>query len=97
MAVIAVFAVIAFFSLLIFDKLERRLVPSYIELMTHYLQQFPEEDIQRIGKEVYEINLKQLPSTKIVQLAQLDFVQSFAIGFFVSIILSVILRKQPNP
>jgi hypothetical protein len=81
----------------IFGTLETDFVPSYIRAMTEYLKTFSEADVLRIGKEVYDSNLKQLPSTNIAQLAPLYLLQSFVIGLFVSIILSVILRKQPKP
>lgn len=80
----------------IFGNLETDFVPSYVRQMTEYLKNFNEEDIQRIGKEVYESNLKRLTSTNMAQLASTYFAQSFVIGLFVSIILSVILRKQPK-
>lgn len=77
----------------IFGTLETEFVPSYIRQMTDYLKNFSEEDIQRIGKDVFESNLKGLPSTNMSQLALTYLAQSFVIGLFVSIILSVILRK----
>ena len=83
--------------LLGFVMFEDEFVSSYVRLMTDYLKTFSAEDIARIGKEVYERNLEQLPSTNGKQLAGLYFVQSLMIGFFESIILSVILRKQPKP
>jgi hypothetical protein len=83
--------------LLIFCSLETSFIPSYVEAMTKYLKTFPPEDIERIGKAVYDRNLELLPATNGKQIAGLYFVQSLMIGFFVSIILSVILRKEPKP
>jgi hypothetical protein len=65
--------------------------------MTEYLNGWPEEDIARVGKETFERNLQDLPSTNMGQIATMYLVQSFGIGLFVSIIMSVILRKQPKP
>ncbi|MDL5050148.1 DUF4199 domain-containing protein [Oscillatoria amoena NRMC-F 0135] len=79
-----------------FGTLETEFIPSYVSQMTEYLKNFSGEDIQRIGKEVFESNLQSLPSTNMAQLASLYLAQSFVIGLFVSIILSVILRKQPK-
>jgi hypothetical protein len=64
--------------------------------MTEYLNSFSEEDINRIGKDVFDSNLSALPATDGKQIGGKYFFQSVLIGFFVSIILSVILRKQPN-
>jgi hypothetical protein len=88
---------IASLLLLAFCSFESSFIPSYVKAMTAYLKSFPVEDIERIGKEVYASNLEQLPATNAKQIASLYFVQSLMIGFFVSIILSVILRKQPKP
>jgi uncharacterized membrane-anchored protein YitT (DUF2179 family) len=81
---------------LVFMALEENFVAAYIPLMTEYLKSFSPEDIERIGKEVYERNLEQLASTNGKQLAGLYFAQGLIIGFFVSIIVSVIWRKQPK-
>lgn len=93
---VATAGVVGSLLLRIFGSLEPDFIPSYITAMTNYLQEFPEEDIQRIGKENFERNLSGLQSTNIAQMATLYLAQSFAIGLFVSIILSVIVRKQPK-
>lgn len=95
--VVATAALLGSILLRIFGALEADFIPSYVKAMTEYLQGFPEEDINRIGKEAYDRNLRDLPSTNIAQIAVLYILQGFAIGLFVSIILSVILRKQPKP
>lgn len=80
-----------------FTAVEADFVSDYVKGMTEYLKTFPESDIERIGKESYERNLENLPATNGKQIASSYFVQSMVIGFFVSIILSVILRKQAKP
>jgi hypothetical protein len=94
--IVTVAGTVAALGLLIFSSVEKEFISSYVEAMTQYLKTFPKEDIERIGKEVYERNLEQLPSTNGKQLASLYFVQAMMIGLFVTIILSVILRKQPK-
>jgi hypothetical protein len=79
-----------------FGSFEKDFITSYVKLMSQYLNTFSKEDIERIGKEVFERNLNQLPTTNISVLAMTYFVQGLAIGFFVSIILSVIVRRQPK-
>jgi hypothetical protein len=88
--------VIASIGLTIFGNIEPEFIASYVKEMTQYLGTFSKEDIERIGKEVFERNLKQLPTTNVSVLAITYFVQGLSIGFFVSIILSVILRRQPK-
>jgi hypothetical protein len=81
----------------LFGNWEEEFVISYVNQFTAYLKSFPKEDIDRIGKEIYERNLNALPATNSLDLTQTYFMQGLAIGFFVNIVLSVILRKQPNP
>lgn len=81
----------------LFGNWDEEFVISYVSQLTAYLKSFPKEDIERIGKEIYDRNLEALPTTDSVDLTQTYFMQGLAIGFFVNIVLSVILRKQPNP
>jgi hypothetical protein len=89
------FGVIASLLLWIFAINVPGFVTKYVELMTNQLRSFPKETIEKIGNEDFEKSIAMLPSTTAGQLAALYFVQCFGIGFFISIILSVILRRQP--
>lgn len=89
-------ATVASVLLWIFTMLEKDFIPEYAQQMTAYLKSFPKEDIERIGKDAYQRNLEGLPATNGKQIASSYFIQSMVIGFFVSIILSVTLRKQPK-
>jgi hypothetical protein len=93
--VIFIATTITSFFLLLFGRWEKEFLDGYITQITAYVKSFPKEDIERIGKEIYERNLKALPATNIFDLAQTYFAQGLIIGFFVNIILSVILRRQP--
>jgi hypothetical protein len=97
-ALIVVFisSLIASFALIGFAMWENDFVNMFIVQRMEYLKTFPKEDIERIGKEIYESNLKSLPSTNSMELAKVYFIQGSVIGFFVSIIISVILRQQPK-
>ena len=83
-------------GLQIFGSMDEGFVPSYISLMTEYLKSFPQRDIDIIGKDIFARNLSQLSATNISELTITYFVQGLGIGLFISIILSVILRKQPK-
>ncbi|HYI78265.1 MAG TPA: DUF4199 domain-containing protein [Chryseolinea sp.] len=80
----------------LFGIWDKNFVDSYIAQAVTYLRSFPQKDIDRIGKEIYERNLNALPATNIFDLIQTYFMQGIVIGFFVNIILSVILRRQPK-
>src|SRR5687768_13060153 len=59
----------------IFGMWDQGFVEAYVSQITTYLKSFPKEDIQRIGKEIYDRNLQALPSTNIVDLIQTYFMQ----------------------
>lgn len=80
----------------IFGIFESNFVSQYIEQVTAYVKAFSQEDIDRLGKDVYERNLEALPSTNISKLAFTYFVQGLVIGFFINIVLSVVVRRQPK-
>ncbi|MDV3308830.1 MAG: DUF4199 domain-containing protein [Cyclobacteriaceae bacterium] len=94
--VVMVACTVGSLGLLLFASIERNFVSDYITAMTAYLKTFSEEDIEAIGREVFERNLSLLPATHSRMLAISYFGQGLLIGMFVSIIVSVILRKQPK-
>lgn len=94
--VVFIASAIASIGIHIFGSINKGFVDQYVQQTIAYLKTFPKEEIQRIGKELYERNLESLPTTDIANLSLKYFFQGMFIGFFVSIILSVILRKQPK-
>ena len=91
--VVVLSSTISSLGLYIFGSTEKNFMTSYVKGMTEYLKTFPPEEVERIGKDIYERNLADLPSTNISTLVQTHFVQGIIIGFFISVILSVILRR----
>lgn len=94
---VSAFAVIASLIIWVLAMSITEFVSSYITLSVERLRNLPPEIIERIGKDVYERNLEIIPSTNAADLALLYFGQCFIIGTFISIILSVITRRQPKP
>ena len=95
-SVIFVMCTVSALLLLLFGTLEPDFVRDYIVQVTAYIKSFSAEDVERVGKEAYDRNLAALPSTNIGKLAITYFVHGIVIGFFVNIVLSTILRKQPK-
>jgi hypothetical protein len=93
---VAVFAMVASTAIVVFAYAVPQFLQSYIDINVGLISNLPPEVVERIGKSVVESNLKLLPSTDVKQLGALYFWQSFMIGLFLSIILSVILRRQPK-
>ena len=91
-----VFAVLVMAFVWIFSMLNSAFVTDYINLMTAQLRTLDAAVIEQIGKDAYERNLAALPATNGGTLAFDYFIKSLLISFFVSLIISVILRRQPK-
>jgi len=94
--VVFIASTLAAVGLHVFAMVEPDFVSEYVAKTIEYLKTFPEEEVKRIGKELFERNLAELPTTNAISLSGKYFFQGMFIGFFVSVILSVILRKQPK-
>jgi len=97
LSVVMVTSIITSSLLFLFGKWDERFVSDYVTHVTAYLNSFSKEEIDRIGKDVYDRNLGALPATNISNLAITYFVHGLLIGFFVNIVLSVISRREPKP
>ncbi len=93
---LAVYAVLASLLLWLFGIIVPGFVMEYITLATNQLKQMPKEAIEQIGQKTYEESIVRMPGTKAFDIALLYFVQCFGLGFFISLIISVILRRQPQ-
>ena len=88
------YAIISTLALLIFVNAAPSFLSDYINLSIEQLRSLPPEVIGSVGKDVYETNLKLLPETTAVDLALLYLIQCFLISLFLSILLSVTLRRH---
>lgn len=90
------FAAVSALALFVFMHFVPAFLSDYITLSMEQLQSLPPEVIERIGDDVFARNLEMLPATGSADLSFLYFTQSLMISLFISIILSVILRRQPT-
>ena len=90
-------AIIAAIGILIFGAIQPALLANYISEASAQIQNYPEETVKQIGKEVLDRSLKELPGYTTSELASRYTSQTFIIGFFITVIISVILRRQPKP
>ena len=91
-----IFSLIVSVFIYIFASIKSEFVQSYIDLSLVQVQAFSNEDIDRLGRGVYEEGIRSLKTADAYFLASRYFWQSFIISFFLSIIISVILRRQPK-
>lgn len=92
----ATFAMAASTAIGLFIFIVPAFLQEYISKSIEQLKSLPPDVVSQIGKDVYDRNVEILPTTNAFDLALLYFMQSFLIGAFISIILSVILRRQPK-
>lgn len=91
-----VFACLTAAAIWIFATFNPGFVQEYIRLFREQASGFPPDVVEKIGKENLERNLKAITATHAYDLATLYAWQSLLISFFVSMILTVILRRQPK-
>lgn len=89
-------ASLCYVGILLFAMLEPALVSSFVKLAEEQTKAFSAEDIDRIGKETFEQSLRELKQADGYFLAGRYFFQSYIISFFISVIVSVILRRTPK-
>ena len=84
----------AIFILIFGGLIEEDFVPEYIRLMTEQIGHLDEKVIESVGEEAIDRSLELLPTTHIFDLALDYFIKSLPYGLFLTIIISLILRKQ---
>ncbi|MFM8912482.1 MAG: DUF4199 domain-containing protein [Flammeovirgaceae bacterium] len=92
----AVFALVTTIFIVLLCNFYTPFLTNYIELGLAQAKALPAETVKEIGKEVYDNMINSLPNVTGWALARKYCWQSFIISFFFSIIISVILRRQPN-
>jgi hypothetical protein len=92
----ALFALITSLLILTWCAVFPAFLSDYVTTAVEQMKTLPAEAIERIGKSEYERNLEYISATNSFVLAKHYFWQSFVISFFISIIISVILRRQPK-
>jgi hypothetical protein len=93
---VTVFAFLTSLYIYIFSQFEKNFVSSFVSLFREQMKTFSPDEIKQIGKENFEKFLSELSNTTGFDLAEKYLIQSYIFSFFISIILSVILRKQPK-
>lgn len=84
----------AIFILIFGGLIENDFVPEYIRLMSEQIHHLDQKVIESVGEEAINKSLELLPSTHIFDLALDYFIKSLPYGLFLTIIISLILRKK---
>lgn len=88
-------AAICWGGILVFASLDDRFVTTFIAQATEQTKSFSPEDIERIGKATFEQSLAELQKADKFFMAGRYFFQTFIISFFISLIVTVIVRRTP--
>ena len=91
-----VFALVASLLIWAFCFVVPEFLSNYIVTATEQLKSIQPAIIEQLGKDAFERNLNKLPATNGSDLAIDYFGKTFIISLFISIIISVILRRQPK-
>lgn len=84
-------------GIFVFGSLQPDFVAEYIRQLTDQIRNIPPEEVDQIGKATLDNSLRELPFITLAYLVGLYAWQTLQIGFFISVIISVILRQQPKP
>ncbi len=90
-------AAICYMAILLLASIDENFVKSFIQQATQQTRSFSQEDIQRIGKTTFDQSLAELQKADKFFMAGRYFFQTFIISFFVSVIITVVLRKTAAP
>jgi len=75
-------------------KWDSHFLPSYISNLQEQMRNFQKQIEESVGAQAYQEQLAKLPGTSALDLAADYFLKSLIIGLFLTIIISVVLRKQ---
>lgn len=84
------------FILLFGEMIEKSFLSEYIQQSIQNINEVKENLVESIGEEVLQKSLEILPTTTIFDLALDYFLKSLPYGIFLTIIISLILRRKPN-
>lgn len=93
---VATYAIVASGLIMLFAYINDQFVTSFVRQFTDQVRNLTEAEVKQIGRENIDRNLEALGSTNAFWMGWNYFKQCFWIGLIVSIILSVILRRQPK-
>ena len=89
-------ALVSITIIVLFGFLQPEFLTAYIHQLSNQLRSLPPDSVEQIGKEALQKTLDEIPNIDMGYLAGLYAWQTVQIGFFISVIISVILRRQPK-
>lgn len=92
---LAVMSVIGYAGIWIITAFEPDFLKTYIEQGLEQIKAIPAENANEIGVAAMEEVRKTLPDTTAAWMAKRYAIQTYMFGFFIAVIISVVLRRHP--
>ncbi len=73
--------------------IDHNFTSNYVQTTIHNILQLKEKIIAQIGEDKYKKTLQLLPTTTLFDLALDYFIKSFPLGIFLTILISLVLRR----
>lgn len=93
---LAVMAFVSWVGVMVFGNAEQGFLSEYIRQGLEQISTLTPDALEQIGAPAVEETRRTLPSTTLAWMAQRYALQTFAFGFFITIIIAVVLRRQPS-
>ena len=96
LVLLAVMAAVSWVGVMVFGSLEPGFLTEYVKQGLEQISALTPDALKQIGAPAVEETRRTLPSTTLSWMAQRYAMQTFAFGFFITIIIAVVLRRQPS-
>lgn len=93
---LAVMSVTGYIGIMIFGTWESDFIKMYITQGLEQINNIPPDSADEIGKSAIEEVRKTIHDTTVAWMAKRYAVQTYLFGFFIAVIISVVLRRQPK-
>ncbi len=89
-------AVVFLIAQIIYYNFDTQAVINYQEAATNFLNERSEIFIEKFGEDVYQLQVEEIQKVTKWDLIQESTIKKIIAGFFITPVISIILRKQPN-
>jgi hypothetical protein len=96
LVMLVVMSVVGYCGVWIFATFEPDFLKDYIRQGLEQINNIPAENADEIGKSAIEEARKTIDDTTVGWMAKRYAIQTYLFGFFIAVIISVVLRKHPS-
>lgn len=96
LVLLVVMSIVGYAGIWIITAIEPGFLSAYIEQGLEQIKAIPAENADEIGVAAMEEVRRTLPETTVSWMAKRYAVQTYLFGFFIAVIISVVLRRHPQ-